>query len=128
MGMAPSKWIPWGVLAAVLAGTTALRHGPAPHSPAGKPPPTSAARAQAAGLDPTSLIVDFRDDISSQAVDGNGYTEIPISDYSAKDRLYRINFANADEAAAALARLSHDRDVESVDYDSIATIPPDEAA
>ena len=35
-------------------------------------------------------------------------------------------FASADEAAAALAKLSHDPSVESVDYDSLATIPPGE--
>jgi serine protease len=125
--MAHSKWIPWGVLMAVLAGSSALWHGPATHSPESKPQPSSADRAQAAGLDPTSLIVDFRDDISPEALATNGYTEIPISDYSAHDRLYRIDFATADEAAAARDRLSRDRDVESVDYDSIATIPPDEA-
>jgi serine protease len=120
------KWIPWVVLATVVTVTTALWHGPATKSPAGKPPPTSAERAEAAGLNPTSLIVDFRDDVSSQALEANGYTEIPISAYSARDRLYRIDFDSADAAAAALAKLSNDPDVESADYDSMATIPPDE--
>jgi serine protease len=126
--MAISKWIPWGVFAAVVAGAGALWHGPTTRSPFDKPAPTSAERAEAAGLNPTSLLVDFRDDISTQALDGNGYTEIPISAYSSHDRLYRIDFPSADEAAAAMAKLSNDRDVESVDYDSLATIPPDEVA
>jgi len=124
--MAIGKWIPWGVCAAVLAGTSMLWHGPATKDPSRKPPPTGAERAAAATQDPTTLIVDFRDDISSQALASNGYTEIPISDYSARDRLYRIEFATPEEAAAAMTRLARDPDVESVDYDSQATIPPDE--
>lgn len=125
--MAIGKWLPWGVCAAVLAGTSILWHGPATKDPAQKPPPTSAERAAAASLDPTSLIVDFRDDVSAQALASNGYTEIPISDYSARDRLYRIDFDSTEEAAAAKARLANDPDVESVDFDSMASIPPDEA-
>ena len=82
----------------------------------------------AAGVDPTRLIVDFKDDVSAETLANNGFTEIPISDYSAKDRLYRIDFATADEAAAAKAKLSHDPSVESVDYESFASIPPDEEA
>src|SRR5882672_11537562 len=107
--MAITQWIPWGVCVAVLAGTSAFWHGPASHGAARKPPPTSAERGEpgAAGLDPTRLIVDFRDDVSSQALASNGYTEVPISDYSAHDRLYRIDFGSPEEAAAAKARLSH---------------------
>lgn len=126
--MAMAKWIPWGVFAGVLAGTAALWHGPTTRSAVDKPSPTTIERAEAEGLHPTSLLVDFRDDISSQTLDANGLTEIAISDYSARDRLYRVDFATADEAAAALAKLSRDPNVESVDYDSLATIPPDEAA
>jgi serine protease len=127
--MAIRKWIPWAVCVAVLAGTSAFWHGPASRGAARKPLPTSAERGEPgeAGLDPTRLIVDFRDDVSSQALASNGYTEVPISDYSARDRLYRIDFASQAEAAAAMTRLSHDPNVESVDYDSMATIPPDEA-
>ena len=53
-------------------------------------------------------------------------SEIPVSDYSAVDRLYRMAFANADEAAAAKAKLAHDPSVESVDFDALASIPPGE--
>jgi serine protease len=103
-----------------------LWHGAHAPRPVEKPTPTSAERALAAGLHPTELIVDFRDDISVQALAATGYAEIPIGDLSAQDRLYRIHFDDADQAAAALAKLSHNRDVETVDYDSQATIPPDE--
>jgi serine protease len=123
-----SAWVPWGGFAAALVAVAVFWHsGQAPRL-AGKPAPTSAELAEAAGLHPTELIVDFRDDISEQALAANGYVETPVSDYSAQDRLYRIDFDSPDQAAAALARLSHDPDVESVDYDSLATIPPDEQA
>jgi serine protease len=122
-----TKWIPWGVFVAVLAGTGAMWHGPARSSTA-KRPVSSAEAAMEAGLNPTRLIVDFRDDVSAQEMDAKGYREVPISAYSSQDKLFRIDFATADEAAAAKATLSHDHDVESVDYDSVATIPPDEAA
>ena len=68
------------------------------------------------------------DDVSPETLANNGFAEIPISDYSAKDRLYRIDFATADEAAAAKAKLAHDPSVESVDFESFASIPPDEEA
>jgi serine protease len=123
-----SAWVPWGGFAAALVGAAVFWHGAYAPRVAEKPVPTSAERAQAAGLHPTQLLVDFRDDISPQALAANGYVEIPISDYSAQDRLYRIDFDSADQAAAALAKLSRDPDVESVDYDSMATLSPDEQA
>ncbi len=43
-------------------------------------------------------------------------------------RALQIDFADADAAAAAAAKLARDPDVESVDYDALATIPPDEEA
>ncbi|MEA2697832.1 MAG: serine protease [Myxococcales bacterium] len=125
--MAMPRVIPWGLFAAVLAGTGALWHGLRPVSPAQRPEPTAAERAEAAGLHPTRLIVDFRDDVSSQFLAATPYKEEPISDYSAIDRLYRIDFASADEAAAAARTLARDPHVESVDYDSDAVIPPNEA-
>jgi serine protease len=127
--MAIRKSIPWAMCVAVLAGTSAFWHGPAAHNAGGKAPaPSERATPGEPGMVPTRLIVDFKDDVSAQALASNGYTEVPISDYSARDRLYRIDFGSADDAAAALTRLSHDPNVESVDYDSIATIPPDEAS
>jgi serine protease len=123
-----SAWVPWGGFAAALAGTAVLWHGADTSRLAEKPAFTSAEQAEAAGLHPTELLVDFRDDISAEALAATGYVEIPISDYSAQDRLYRIDFDTADEAAAALAKLSRNPDVESVDYDSVVSIPPDEQA
>ena len=93
---------------------------------AAKPPVTEEALAEEAGLRPTRLLVDFRDDISQAALAATGYHEVPLSDYSKVDGLYTIDFADADAATAARAKLARDPDVESVDYDALAAIPPDE--
>jgi serine protease len=115
---------PWVGFAAVLVGAGTLWHGgPAP---AAKPAVSNEALAEEAGLEPRRLIVDFRDDISQAALAATGFHEAPVSDYSAVDGLYRIDFADADAAAAAAAKLARDPDVESVDYDALATIPADE--
>jgi serine protease len=125
--MAMPRVVLWGVFAAGLASTGILWHQVGARAPRDKDQPTSADHeAAAAAADPTHLIVDFRDDISPQALAENPYVEIPISDYSATDRLYRIDFPSASAAAAAASELAHDPDVESVDYDVEATIPPDE--
>ncbi|HEY2903415.1 MAG TPA: S8 family serine peptidase [Polyangia bacterium] len=125
--MAMPRVVPWGLFAAVLAGTGALWHGFKSAEPAPHPEPTAAERAEASGLHPTRLIVDYRDDISTQFLAATPYKEEPVSDYSTVDRLYRIDFSTADEAATALRTLSHDSHVESVDYDADAFIPPNEA-
>lgn len=127
---------PWALPAAVAGIAWTLWAPAAARDPNDKPAPASAERltpasaaaadARAAGIDPTHLLVDFRDDISPKALEDNGFTEVPVSAYSAKDRLYRLSFDRADDAAAALATLSRDPNVESVDYDSLATIPPGE--
>jgi serine protease len=95
--------------------------------PIDKAPPGDAELAGSAEVDPTRLIVDFKDDVSAETLANNGFTEVPISDYSAQDRMYRLEFSSAAEAAAARAKLSHDPSVESVDYESFASISPDEA-
>jgi serine protease len=123
--MSKSRLVPWLGFGAVLAGVAFLWHGSA-RSPIDKGPPADDQLAMAAGVDPTRLIVDFKDDVSPETLANNGFTEIPISDYSAKDRLYRMDFTTADEAAAAKAKLSDDPSVESVDFESFASIPPDE--
>ena len=117
---------PWVGFAAVLVGAGTLWHRGAP--PAQKPPVSSQELAEEAGLRPRRLIVDFRDDISKEALAATGFREVPVSDYSAVDGLYQIDFADADAAAAAAAKLARDPDVESVDYDALATIPQDEEA
>ena len=126
--MAMPRVVLWGLFVAGVTSTGLLWHKVGAREPAAKPTPGDAELVAAAGVNPTHLIVDFKDDVSPQVLAENPYVEIPISDYSAKDRLYRLEFATATEAAAAAANLAHDPDVESVDYDVEATIPPDEAA
>ena len=124
-----SAWAPWGGFAAVLVGAAWLWHGASSPRPAVKPAPgtvDSEALAQAEGLLPTRLLVDFRDDVSPAAIAATGFNEVPLSAYTAHDKLFRVDFATADEAAAARAKLAADPDVESVDFDSLATIPPGE--
>jgi serine protease len=125
--MSKSRLVPWLGFGVALVAVAMLWHGGPSRTATDKTlPPADAASAIAAGADPTRLIVDFRDDVSAETLANNGLTEIPISDYSRTDRLYRIEFSNATEAAAALARLSHDPSVESADYESFASISPDE--
>jgi serine protease len=127
--MSKSKLVPWLGFGATLVAAAMLWHGGPSRRPTDKAlAPDDAALALAAGVDPTRLIVDFRDDVSAETLANNGFTEIPISDYSQKDRLYRIELSSAGEAAAALAKLRHDPSVESADYDSYAAIPPGEDA
>ena len=113
---------PWVGFAAVVAGAGTLWHRGAPS--AHKAAVSSEELAEEAGLRPRRLIVDFRDDISPAALAATGFHEVPVSAYSAVDGLYQIDFASADEAAAAASKLARDPDVESVDYDALATIPP----
>jgi len=60
-----------------------------PH-PGGPPPPDELLAA--ARTSPDTLIVDFRDDITNQALAARGYVDEPISRFSATDRMYRIRF------------------------------------
>ncbi|HXJ19286.1 MAG TPA: S8 family peptidase [Polyangia bacterium] len=122
-----SAWAPWGGFAAVVIGAAWLWHGTsAPRTAVKTAPQSMDSQAEAEGLLPTRLLVDFRDDVSPAAIAATGFNEVPLSAYTAQDRLYRIDFATADEAAAARAKLAADPDVESVDFDSLATIPPGE--
>jgi len=126
--MAMPKVVLWGVFAAGVASTGFLWHHVGARDPRRKADPTSAERADADGQNPTRLIVDFKDDISAQQLAAEPYVEVPVSAYSATDKLYRIDFATADDAAAAAAKLAKDPAVESVDFDSEEAIPPDEVA
>ncbi|HVZ86108.1 MAG TPA: S8 family peptidase [Polyangia bacterium] len=117
---------PWAGFGAVLLGAGWLWHGTVRQKPADQPALTDAELAEAAGIEPTRLLVDFRDDVSDAAIAATGFKEVPVSAYTARDRLYRIDFADADAAATARAKLAADPDVESVDFDSLATIPPGE--
>ncbi|HEX7596753.1 MAG TPA: S8 family peptidase, partial [Polyangia bacterium] len=97
----------------------------APH-PAGAP--STEELSAAARANPTTLIVDFRDDITEQALAENGYLEEAVSRYSANDRMYRIRFASLEEAEAAAQRLRADPMVESVDHEASATLFPEDMA
>jgi len=123
--MSKSRLVPWLGFGATLVAVAYLWHGGPSRMPADKKL-AQADDVAATDVDPTRLIVDFRDDVSPETLANNGFTEVPISDYSAKDRMYRIEFSNAAEAGAALARLSRDPSVESVDFESYASISPDE--
>jgi serine protease len=122
--MSKSRLVPWLGFGVAVVAAAVLWHGGPSRGPADKAP--RAADDAPAALDPTRLIVDFRDDVSAETLANNGFTEIPISDYSQKDRLYRLEFSTAADAAGALAKLAHDPSVESVDYESFASVPPDE--
>jgi serine protease len=87
------------------------------------PPGELAAEAAAS---PQTLLVDFKDDVSDQALANNGFVEEAISSYSAVDRLYRMRFPTAAAAARAAEVLRHDPTVESVDYDVDMSVPPGE--
>jgi len=116
------RWIGWALFTAAAVGTGALWHGARPRSSDNK----SAGAEESAAPAGTRLVVDFRDDVSSQALAANGFDERPVSDYSARDRLYTIDFATVEEAEAARAKLAVDPDVEAVDFDAQMSIPPDE--
>jgi serine protease len=124
--MSISRFVPWVAPAVVLFGASALWHGPSKPGSGDKPTPSAADHQppDAAGL--TRLVVDFKDDVSNDTLESNGYVEIPVTDYSRQDRLYRMEFATASEAAAALGKLSHDPSVESADYDVEYALSPDE--
>jgi serine protease len=79
-----------------------------------------------AAVSPQTLLVDFKDDVSDQALKDNGYVEEAVSEYSAVDHLYRMRFPNAAAAAKAAEALRHDPTVESVDYDVEMSVPPGE--
>jgi serine protease len=122
--MAMSRWVAPAVFVASVVGAGVLWHGPRTRATEAKRPALDDQRPTRG----TRLVVDFRDDVSTAALEANGYVEIPVSDYSARDRLYDIDFATVEEAEIARAKLAADPNVESVDYDAVATIPPDEAA
>jgi len=113
-----------GAIALGLAGITAWSwRGVTPH-PGGPPPPDELLAA--ARTSPDTLIVDFRDDITNQALAARGYVDEPISRFSATDRMYRIRFPTPQEAEDAARRLRADPMVESVDYDAPVSLFPED--
>ena len=130
--MTKSRLVPLVVLLVVSAGAWRLWQGPASRSSMAKPDTTAAdaseAAAWAADHDETTLIVDYRDDVTDAELAATPEIEEPISRWSAADRLYRVRFSSPSEAAAAARRLGADPRVESVSWDAEAAIPPDEGA
>ncbi len=109
-----------------LAGITAWSWRPTSNDHEGLP--STEELAEAARANPVTLLVDFSDDISENALATNGYLEEPISRFSAHDRLYRIRFQSLQEAEAAARRLRQDPMVESVDHDAQVSLFPGEDA
>jgi serine protease len=122
-----SSWTSWIFFAVATLGVTALWHGA--HMRRGTDKVESASAELADVPAPgTTLIVDFRDDVSAATLAAKGYVEHPVSDYSAHDQLYRIELPTQKDAEVARAKLARDPDVESVDYDAEETLPPGEAS
>ena len=107
-----------------LAGITAWSWRGVPPHPDGRPPAHELLAA--GGTKPSTLIVDFRDDITDQALAARGYLDEPISRFSAKDRLYRLRFRTPQDAEDAARRLRADPMVESVDYDVPVSLFPED--
>jgi serine protease len=129
---------PWSKLLLplfVIAGTAWLWQGRPNRPSTAKPTPGSEAVAEAEAAEAvqmleagnTSLIVDYRDDVSDADLAATPEVEIPVSRWSYLDRVYRMRFASAQAAAEAISRLRRSPRVESVDWDAQATIPPDES-
>jgi serine protease len=113
--------------AAILLGLTGITawswRGVSPH-PGGSPPADELLAAERAS--PTTLIVDFRDDITDQELASRGYVDEPISRFSVSDRMYRIRFRTPQDAQDAARRLRMDPMVESVDYDTPVSLFPED--
>jgi serine protease len=128
--MAMPRWIGWALFTAAAAGTGALWHGARPRSSDNKSADVNLSAGvgadESAPPAGTRLVVDFRDDVSSEALAATGFDERPVSDYSTRDRLYTIDFATVEEAEAARAKLAVNPYVEAVDFDAKMSIPPDE--
>ena len=107
----------WGLFAAALGGAGLLWHGTSPPHPTAKPADTDDAVAEEAGVNPTRLLVDFKDDISPEALRATGTSSAGqrlLGDRQALSHRLR----DADEARGRGAKLAKDPEVESVDYDS----------
>lgn len=131
MTMLKSRIAPVVVLAGACAGAAWLWHGsstPDGRRQATEPSAASDADLPGAHAPGTTLVVDYRDDVTDADLAATPEVEEPISRFSTQDRLYRIRFSSIGAAAAAAARLGHDPRVESVSWDAEATIPPDEGS
>ena len=78
---------------------------------------------------PGEIVVDLRDDIDTEAEiaeveKADGVDLVPNSIWSGSEMLMRAKFADATAAAAAVARLSIDPRVESVELEHLYGLPP----
>src|SRR5262245_49129455 len=81
--MSKSRLVPWLGFGATLVAVAMLWHGGPSRRPTDKTlPPADAELAAAGYVEPTHVIVDFKDDVSAETLANNGFEEIPISDYS----------------------------------------------
>jgi len=130
--MTKSRLVPVVVLLGACVGAHLMWRGGASRGSEAKPDTTATDTAEAAGWaashDETTLVVDYRDDVTDADLAATPEVEEPISRWSAVDRVYRVHFASAGQAADAARRLRADPRVESVSWDAEATIPPDEAS
>ena len=86
-------------------------------------PPTDLEAAEASAYD---LIIDYRDDVTQHVLEATPWHEEPISQYTQIDKLYRIRFEDEVTAREAARILGANPEVESIDWDVPASIPPDE--
>src|SRR5690242_17297060 len=70
--MSKSRLVPWLGFGAVVAGVAFLWHGGPSRTPIDKTAP-NAAEIAAGDVDPTRLIVDFKDDVSAETLANNGF-------------------------------------------------------
>src|SRR5690349_1355667 len=110
----------------VVGGLVMWGWGSSAPEPRGTESPPSLLPASEAAGDPQALLVDFKDDVGEQTLAKNAWTEEALTEYSAVDRLYRLRFPSAADAARAAAALRADPTVESVEYEAEMAIPPGE--
>src|SRR5262245_8557216 len=99
-----SRIWPWVLFMAVVAGTAWLWHGGPGAGFRSTLDKGGAADVDGADVDPTTLVVDYRDDVTDADLAATPEVEQPVSRWSAVDRLYRVAFASPEAAAAAAAR------------------------
>jgi serine protease len=85
----------------------------------------SLADEEAARASAYDLLVDFRDDVGPEVLAATPFAEEALSAYTGEDQLHRIRFDSFAEARRAGETLQGHPDVESVDWDAPATLPPD---
>src|SRR3569623_3001522 len=129
--MTKSRLVPVVVLLGACVGAQLMWRGGAARGSEAKPDTTATDTAEAAGWaashDETTLVVDYRDDVTDADLAATPEVEEPVRRWSAVDRVYRVHFAPAGQAADAASRQGADPRVESVSWDAQASIPPDAA-